>query len=341
MKCTIKIAFFLLSFGTYFASAQSGVPIISGGAGFVTTTNGGQTFYQPVVAPVVVAPLGSRLSIESRFDLREIIAKDATGNYQGTGVTTIEYLQLDYQVTPRLTISVGRFLTPFNIFSERISPIWIRNFQEAPIIAAIGTRTAGSSDGLMFRGAAISRPDWQLNYTAYFSANSSVSKFEAGRAAGGRAGVFFTKPRLEVGGSYQRFLQDQHYNAAGGYLIWQPPQVPVEIRSEYAHSPAGYGYWVEGAFRFVNKPVDSSLIARVEPIVRFQQFWRSSFLLNDELPPGDLRQADVGLNYHLPHQVRLNATYGRRLNSGSPDRNDWTVAATYRFLFPLFPGRSK
>jgi hypothetical protein len=341
MKRATQIVLFLLTFGISLVSAQSGVPIISGGAAFVSTTSGGQTFYEPVVAPVVVAPLGSRLSLESRFDLREFIAKNANGNYDATGFTTIEYLQLDYQVAPRLTISVGRFLTPFNAYTERVSAIWIRNFQEAPIIVPIGTRTDGSSDGIMLRGAAVSQPGWELNYTAYFSANSRVNKFESGRAAGGRAGVFFTRPRLEIGASYQRFLQDQHYNAAGGYLFWTPSPLPVEIRSEYAHSPAGHGYWLEGTFRLVNKPVDSSLLARVEPIVRMQQFWRLSFLSGDSLPVGDLHQADVGLNYHLPHEVRLNASYGRRFNSVGVDRNDWNVAVTYRFLFPLFPGGSK
>ncbi len=341
MKRATQIVLFLLTFGIGLASAQSGAPVISGGAAFVSTTDGGQTFYQPVVAPVVVAPLGSKLSLESRFDLREFIAKNGNGNYDATGFATIEYLQLDYQIAPRLTISVGRFLTPFNVYAERVSAIWIRNFQEAPVIFPIGTRTDGSSDGVMLRGAAVSQPGWELNYTAYFSANSRANKFESGRAAGGRVGVFFVKPHLEVGASYQRFLQDEHYNAAGGYLIWQPPQAPVDLRSEYAHSPAGHGYWVEGAFRFVNKPVDSSLIARLEPIVRMQQFWRSSFLPGDSLPAGDLRQADAGLNYHLTQQVRLNATYGRRFNSGGADLNDWNVAVTYRFLFPLFPGRSK
>lgn len=341
MKRIFLTACFVLAIGLAVALGQSGAPIISGGVGFISTTDGGQNFFQPVVAPVVVAPLGSRLSLESRFDLREFIARDATGNYNGTGSASIEYLQLDYQLAPRVTLSVGRFLMPFNMYSERMSAIWIRNFQKAPLIFPIGTRTTGSGDGAMLRGVAISRSDWELNYTAYFSANSSIDKFESGRTAGGRAGVFFTKPRLEIGASYQRFLQDQHYNAAGAYFSWQPPQVPVEIRSEYAHSPAGHGYWVEGAFRLVNAPVSSSLRARLEPIVRVQQFWRTALLPQDVLPPGDARQADVGLNYYLPQNIRVNASYGRLLNTVGTDRNDWNVAVTYRFLFPLFPGRSK
>ncbi len=341
MNRAVQTALLLLIYGVTLAAAQSGAPIISGGAGLVSSVDGGQTFYQPIVAPVVVAPLGSKFTIESRFDLREFIAKNANGNYDSTGFASIEYLQLDYRPTPQITLSVGRFFTPFNVYEERLGALWIANFADAPLIFPIGTRTSGSSDGAMLRGTAIAKPAWEINYAAYFSVSSAANKFESGRAAGARTGVFFTKPRLEVGVSYQRFLQDQHYNATGGYLFWEPRQAPIHIYSEYAHSPSGQGYWVEGGFRFVNAPIDSSLLARLEPLVRVQQFWRDSFLVGDFLPGGDARQADIGLNYYLPKNVRLNATYGRFLNSVGPDRNDWNVAATYRFLFPLFPGRSR
>ncbi len=320
--------------------AQSGVPVVSGGAAFVSTTDGGTTFLQPVVAPVVLIPLGSKLEVESRLDLREFILNN-NGNYDATGFVTVEYLQLDYHVAPRMTLSVGRYLTPFNTYGERVSAIWIRNFQDVPLIFPIGTRTTGSSNGAMVRGAAASGKGWEWNYTAYFSANSNVNKFEAGRAAGGRTGVFFSKPRLEVGASYQRFLQDTHSNATGAYLWWEPRSVPLEIRSEYAHSPSGHGYWVEGAFRFVNQPVNSSALARLEPIVRLQQFWRLKPQPGDFLPAGDARRADVGLNYYLPRQIRLNASYGRQFNSTTTDRNVWTLAVTYRFMFPMFPGGAK
>jgi hypothetical protein len=331
-------------FGVLLAStlavAQSGVPIISGGAGFVSTTDGGHTFLQPIIAPVVVIPLGPKFEVESRIDLREFIAK-TNGSYDAQGSYSVEYLQLDYQVASQMIVSVGRFLTPFNTYTERISPIWIRNFQDVPLIFAIGTRTTGSSDGAMVRGAAVSRKDWQLNYTGYLSANSTLDKFESGRSAGGRTGVFFTKPRLEVGVSYQRFLQDQHYNALGTYLWWEPRRAPVEFRSEYAHSPSGHGYWLEGAFRFVKAPISTSLLARLEPIVRVEQFWRLKAQPGDQLPTSDAKKAEAGLNYYLPKQVRLNASYGRQFNTLSPDRNTWNFAITYRFLFPMFPGGSK
>ncbi len=336
------IAIVLVGVGSL-ALAQQETPIISGGAGFISTTSGGQNFFQPVVAPVVVAPLGSKLLVESRFDIREFIFRQGgSGSYDGQFFTSVEYLQLDIQASPRMTISLGRYLTPFGVYNERQTAIWIRKLEDAPIIFPIGTRTTGSSDGVMLRGAAIAHADWELNYTAYFSALSNANQFESGRAAGGRAGVFFTKPRLEIGASYQRFLQNTHYNASGVYFAWQPPQAPINIKSEYAHGPTGQGYWLEGAFRLVKGPANSTWASRLEPVLRMQQFWRSQPVLTggDFLPTTDTNRFDGGLNYYLPKEFRLNASYGRQFETGN-NRNVWNVAITYRFLFPMFPRRTR
>ncbi len=93
------------------ASAQSDVPIISGGAGFFSATQGGNTFFQPVIAPVVVAPLGEKWLIETRADLREVIShkNGNSGPYQGQFFGTLEYLQLDYNVNTHMTITAAAF----------------------------------------------------------------------------------------------------------------------------------------------------------------------------------------------------------------------------------------
>src|ERR1700739_703813 len=133
--------FALALFGLTGANAQSDVPILSGGAGFLGATQGGASFYQPVIAPVLVVPLGDRWLVESRADLRGFISREngTTGPYQGQFFDTLEYLQLDYNANSHLTITAGRFLSPFGIFNERISAIWINKLQDAPIVDAIGT----------------------------------------------------------------------------------------------------------------------------------------------------------------------------------------------------------
>ncbi|MGB8654609.1 MAG: hypothetical protein WCD23_08815 [Candidatus Acidiferrales bacterium] len=331
----------LLSVGASRAAAQADIPIISGGVGFLSETNAGATFMQPVIAPVLTVPLGDRWLVEARADLRGFVARQdgTTGPYQGQFFDTLEYLQVDYNAASWLTLTAGRFLTPFDIFNERLSAVWIDKFQDAPIIVPIGT-AQGYSDGFMARGALISRPGYVVNYTTYFSTLSNINKFESERSTGFRGGVFFPHARLELGASYQRLLQSPRANSEGVYWSWQPYEAPLDLKGEWAHSPGGQGYWIQSAYRLSHFGGSHSAVGRIEPVFRMQQFVRSMQVLGDFLPALDTQRADFGLNYYLPHEVRLNASYSRRFTPGD-DANIWAFGITYRFLLPLWPGESK
>jgi hypothetical protein len=322
--------------------AQSTTPIISGGVQFLSTTSGGATFFQPLIAPVVAVPLGEHWLIESRATFDEFISREngTSGPYHAQTISDVDYLQLDYIASPHVTITVGQFLTPFNIYNERLAPVWIHNIADAPLIAGIGTRTSGSSDGAMLRGVALSRKNWELNYAAYFSALVNARQFGAGRTAGGRVGVFVPRIRLEVGMSYQRFLQHQHLNSWGTYLVWEPYSAPLEVRAEYAHTRGGQGYWLEGAYRFSRFRGPTSWVGRLQAVGRVQQFYLGTPAPDDVLPGADTQKVDFGLNYFLPHNLRLSASYGRQFSSLG-NANIWNLQVTYRFLFPLIPGASK
>jgi hypothetical protein len=333
----------LLSLSAAWAiSAQSSTPIISGGVQYLSTTSGGVTVFQPTISPVVTIPFGDHWLIESRGTFDEFISREdgATGPYHSLTFSSVDYLQLDYVANSHLTIVVGDFLTPFNIYNERIAPIWIHNLSDAPLIAGIGTRTSGSSEGGMLRGVAVSHKDWQLNYVAYFSALVSAHQFNAGRSAGGRVGTFIPSKRLEIGMSFQRFLQDQHLNSWGTYLVWQPSSAPLDLRAEYAHTRGGQGYWIEGAYRFSRFRGPDSWLGRLQAIGRVQQFYLGTPSPDDANPGADTQQVDFGLNYYLPHNLRLNTSYGRQFSSLG-NSNIWNFQITYRFLFPLLPGGSK
>jgi hypothetical protein len=321
--------------------AQSNIPVISGGLQYESTTAGGVTTMQPVIQPVVLIPIGDHWLIESRATFDEFIFREDgdSGPYHALTFSTVDYLQLDYIANSHLTISVGRFLTPFGIFNERLSPVWLRTFQDVPLILPIGNLTTASSDGAMVRGLLISRKDLELNYTAYFSALSTANKFEAGRAAGGRVGVFLPQARLEIGMSYQKLLEDQRQNSVGAYFAWLPYRAPLDVKGEYAHSPNGQGYWVEAGYRLSQFRGEDSWLGRLQPIGRVQQFERGTFSPIDGLPGANTRQVDFGLNYYLPHNVRLNTSYGRQF-SPLGNSNIWNFEVTYRFLSPLIPGGS-
>jgi hypothetical protein len=286
----------LIVVGASSSKAQELVPVISGAAGFIYSKNSGQTALQPILSPVVLIPLGSKLLLESNFEMQGFVARSRPGGpYEGQYFFSVGYLQLDYVVNSHLTIVAGRFLPPFNIFSERVGPIWIQNFQDGPLIYPIGTRTSGLSDGGMIRGVAVSRPGWLLNYAAFFSALNNSQDFSAGRAAGGRVGLFLPKANFEFGASYERFLQNHHANSYGGYFVWQPG---------------------------------------TQPVVRGQQFYRLAPGVNDSLPQADTQRVDFGLNYYFPHEIRLNGSYGRQFSS-TGNSNNWTLDLTYRFLSPV------
>jgi hypothetical protein len=323
-------------------SAQSSTPIISGGVQFLSTTSGGATVFQPTISPVVAIPFGDRWLVESRATFDEVIFREngTTGPWHAITASSVDYLQLDFIVNSHMTIVAGEFLTPCNIYNERIAPIWIHNFSNAPLIEGIGTRTSGSSDGGMLRGVAVSRKNWELNYVAYFSALSTSRQFNAGRTAGGRAGVFLPQHNLEVGVSYQRFLQDLHLNSSGAYLVWQPSAVPLDLRAEYAHTRGGQGYWLEGAYRFSRFGGSDTWLGRLQALARVQQFFLGTPSPDDVLPGADTQQVDFGFNYYLPHNLRFNASYGRQFSSLG-NSNVWNIQVTYRFLFPLLPGGSK
>jgi hypothetical protein len=328
-------ALILLMASAQTLSAQN-VPIISGGVGFLDSTNAGVNFFQPVVAPVIVAPLGKRFLFESRFDLREFYIQQS-GGYQGTFFGSTQYLQLDYIASPRITVTAGRFLTPFGTYNERLTAIWIPNFQDAPLIFPIGTRTTGSSDGGMLRGVVFSKPTVQMNYIGYFSASSNASQFESTRTSGGQVDFYFPGKRVEIGTSYSRFLQSTNYNSVGAHFWWLPWRSPLQVRSEYAHAPGAQGYWIEAAYRLSQWGGADSIIGRLEPVFRMQQVFRNGPSPVGGLPAANTQQADFGLDYNFPHNVRLNSSYSRKFSKAG-DANIWDVSLTYRFLLPLWRG---
>jgi hypothetical protein len=313
------------------------VPILSGSAGYFNFATAGQNQINTQINPVLLIPLGDRWLVESRAEFEGEFQRASEGAPYGGPVSKhLDYAQLDYLANAHLTVTMGRFLTPFGIFNERLYPIWIRSLQQDPLIFPIAT---GSSDGLMLRGGFPVNPKANLNYAVYVSSVSSGhSNLESNRNLGGRLGIFFPGQRLEVGGSWQKLLQDERANAFGFHFAWQPLPLPLNMHGEYARSSQGSGYWIDGAYRLSQMPFWQKAMRRTELAGRAEQFVSGEISAGEAeqlgLPAANTREGEFGLNYYVHDGLKAVASYGRQFSSQG-DFNLWTAGLAYRFAIPL------
>jgi hypothetical protein len=317
--------------------AEKPVPILTGTAGYFNFVTAGQNQIDEQINPVLLVPLGDRWLVESRMECEGAFQRPPGGGpYGGQVSKNLDYAQADYIANPYVTVTLGRFLTPFGIFNERLYPIWIRSLQQDPLILPL---SAESGDGMMLRGGFPANAKANLNYAVYASAVSTDhNNLESDRDAGGRMGVFFPRTRIEVGASFQKLLQDTRTNAFGFYFAWLSTQLPLNVHSEYARSNQGSGYWIDGAYRLSQLHFWQKAMRRTEVAGRAEQFFSGS-ISSDEaavlgLSPANTREGEFGLNYYLQDGLKAVASYGRQFSSAG-NLNLWSVGIAYRFLIPL------
>lgn len=331
----------IVSIGFLSATRSAGgqyTPMITGGVGFFSNTNKGPTSFDPTVMPLVAVPLTQRFLLEGRgYALESVTPRRNNESDQTKSFYGLSYLQLDYLATRNLTFVAGKFLTPFATYNERLTPIWIGNFQAVPLIFSIGTLN-GAGTGGEVRGSLVSNAKVSVDYAAYVSGNVTAKEFASSRAAGGRIDAYFPSHRIEIGGSYGHMFEGSHENANGVHFWWQPWSIPLSIRSEYGHGTHAQGYWMEAAYRFSQIHGRDSSIGRFEPVFRMQQTFRNSPDFSDGLPAADTQRTDFGLDYFLPHEVRIITSYSRQFSS-SGNGNMWETGLVYRFLTPAWPGK--
>jgi hypothetical protein len=317
------------------------VPIISAGLAYNTFIQGGTPNLHPLVSPVILIPIGQNWLIESR-DTFEINLAPVAGEsgYKGYLQKEVDYLQLDYIANRFLTISVGRFLTPFGVYNERLYPVWIRDLQSDPLILPISTGPSGAGSGIMLRGGFNATPRVEINYATYFSTLNTDPPWDSDRMFGWRAGIYMPGPRLEVGGSFQHLLEGDHSNAFGFHFAWQPSPLPLDIRAEYARSRNGSGYWIESAYKLSQVPIWHDEMRRVQLVARMQQYFAGR-VPNDDLPTVNTNMFEFGMNYYFRDDFRFVSSYGRQFAPEGGNMNIWTLGLTYRFVLPVGRGDVK
>jgi hypothetical protein len=315
-------------------------PLLSGGVGFLTNSTAGNTSYQPIIEPLLAAPIGPHLLFESRALLLESFNPNGKGGYDHTHFVGLTYMQGDYVVNPHLTVVGGSFILPFGTYNERLSPVWINNFLSGPLDVQLGLLGTGTGVGGELRGSAIRTPKYSIDYTTWFSARSGNAYFNSERSFGGRSSLYLPEKRLEMGLSYDRSLQGTQENFYGAHVWWEPKDEGFRLRSEYARGHHAQGYWIEADYRSSAFGGLNSWVGRLEPLFRMQQTFRRDTIVGDGVPLVNTQQADFGLDYNLPHNTRILTSYSRQFSS-TGNENIWETGIVYRFLFPAWKGKSQ
>jgi hypothetical protein len=312
------------------------IPVLTGYTSYFTRVTGGQYQDAPSVTPLLLLPVGDKWLLEARGSYSDTFTKDAQGNYNGTLSYGLAYAQVDYIANRYVTLVAGRFITPFNIYGERLAPSWIRSLQVGPVTSSV---TSGSGLGGMARGGFSLNDSVNFNYATYFSSNNTNHIVATDRSTGARISFFLPHQRLEVGGSFQQGLQADRPHASGGFMEWQPNRAPLTIRSEFVRSSGtkGTGYWVESVYRL--SQIRS--LRRLELAGRGQQFFAADNLSAATIKKlgalgKNIKESDGGLNYYLRSDVRASASFGRQFIVDK-NTNLWVFGLTYRFVMPMWP----
>lgn len=320
-------------------SSAGYAPVISGAFAYIQNSNGGVQSLEPQINPVLLVPMGRSLLLDAHVDFTGFFAREnsTSGPYKGQVFKTIEDAQLDWLADSHMIVVGGRYILPFGVYHERMTPVWISDLQDSPLTSGIGTNPDGFGDGGMLRGVAASLNSANIQYSAYYSAHYSVNQLAAARLVGGDTSIFIPSDRLEMGLSYQRSLEGYQLNNEAAYLSWQPHQVGLDFKAEYDRNHYGDGYWIQAAYSPQQFFFAPEFFRHLQLVGRGEQF----FVRNgggDGLPRVNEERPEVGLNYLIHDDWKLISSYGR-LYSKNGDINMWNFGFTYRFVWPLWPGR--
>ena len=157
--------------------------------------------------PIFLWELTPKLLFESRLEIEPSGA--------GTNVNLV-YAQLSYLLNDYITLGVGEFFSPSNVFVERFEPQWINKLPDRPLAVYHGI-LPNISVGAEVRGGFPIGPT-RANYAFYISNGPSLNAFDprtAGtldsnsytdnnddKAVGGRVG-FLPVPGVEVGYGFE------------------------------------------------------------------------------------------------------------------------------------------
>ncbi len=303
--------------------------VVTGGASTVfTAPSHGTSKFDATFSPILLWHINDRLLFEGEVEYE----LDDTNN---STKTNLEYAHLSYLLNDNVTIGVGKFLSPMNIFVERFEPKWINKLPDTPLAIYDGFLPE-TNVGAQVRGA-IPVGSTKFNFAAYVSNAPSTdgngtltfdnfkSSASNGKAAGGRVG-FMPCEYLEIGYGLQQskvrldgLPSDTHYNAllqsvdlstslekANGRFALQSQYAWSQVgkRADFGLNANRSGGYAQLSYR--GKKWASDFLNRLEGIVRLDRVTQPDPTSTDSF---NEKRVTFGLDYWLTNRTVLKTAY--------------------------------
>lgn len=230
-----------------------------GSAGYTATFFGGNETpndFKASLNPVLLWQIADRFLFEAEIEF---------GLEEGATETSLEYAQIDYDLTNNLKIAAGKMLLPFNIFSERLHPTWINKLPDFPPIygpehsfgSAKPILPIANDVGAQIRGTFALKNFWYATGAAFVSQGPRIAAEEEGEAPGGAMEEGpYDVPNIAFGNNFEDNNETKMF---GGRLgIGLAPYFELNVSAMTADYDSigqlrltSYGAHVEGRYRGV------------------------------------------------------------------------------------------
>lgn len=145
------------------------------GYGFTTYTDSdeGEETFNAGLSPILLYRVSDKFLFEAEIEFE----------FEDEGLETeLEYAQVDWLANDNLTVVLGKFLSPFGSFIERLHPAWINKLPTAPLPFQHGQSVVPFSQlGLQLRGGVPLGDGYRrLTYSVYVSNGFQISEHEHG-----------------------------------------------------------------------------------------------------------------------------------------------------------------
>lgn len=317
-------------------------------------------FDSPVLSPYFLLQLNNRFLLESVVDLGS------------DGTVGISQIQMDYIASDSATVVVGRYLTPFGFFNERLNHEWINKLADAPLMFNQVSPLL-STNGLQVRGSRyLFGSPVKLEYSLYGGNSASLGTTPdnppnqqiadlmaitanggAVNAIGGRLGVWIPALGINFGMSgysqgaytpaagdrFQLYGFDASYHSGNWDARFEFSQNFQQATSYIGNDICRAGMYAQLAYRDYQNV--NPVLASIELVGRFSAARFSGIdptqidltAFGPGTAPVNRNQYTLGINYYLYPSMIMKFDYEWNPAMGGISLNDNTFMSQFVWAF--------